>query len=117
MKDIGTPLQAIKFVMSEFLAGGESESFLNDWLDGDVDSYGDEYKKFCADNPDEPEHVAKDGSIRKQHYGPDRQPIDDIEDAGWGPAFCAGNALKYVRRAANKNGADDLKKGRWYYAR
>ena len=65
--------------------------------------------------PSEPEHVAADGSIRKDHYGMGRQPWDDIVDVGWGPAFAAGNALKYVRRHAAKNGADDLTKGRWYY--
>lgn len=57
------------------------------------------------------------GFERKAHYGSGRQPIDDIEDAGWGAAFCAGNALKYVRRHAAKNGADDLEKFRWYYQR
>ena len=52
---------------------------------------------------------------RAAHYGAGRQPWDDILDQGWGPAFAAGNALKYVRRYKNKNGEDDLKKGRWYY--
>ena len=52
---------------------------------------------------------------RAAHYGAGRQPWDDILDAGWGPAFAAGNALKYVRRAAAKNGEDDINKARWYY--
>lgn len=38
------------------------------------------------------------GDGRKQHYGADRQPIDDIMLFGWGPQFCAGNVLKYLRR-------------------
>jgi hypothetical protein len=63
----------------------------------------------------EPEHVADDGSLRKDHYGSGRQPWDDIVDAGWGPAFAAGNILKYIRRAANKGGPDDVAKGCWYY--
>ncbi len=52
---------------------------------------------------------------RAAHYGAGRQPWDDILDVGWGPAFAAGNALKYIRRHAAKNGEDDLKKGRWYF--
>lgn len=65
----------------------------------------------------EPEHIAADGTIRKDHYGAGRQPWDDIVDAGWGAQFAAGNALKYVRRYMAKNGEDDLEKGRWYFAR
>lgn len=65
----------------------------------------------------EPEFTAPDGTVRKEHYGSGRQPWDDIVDVGWGPEFAAGNALKYVRRYKAKNGADDLEKGRWYYAR
>lgn len=65
----------------------------------------------------EPEHIAADGTVRKDHYGAGRQPWDDIVAAGWGPIFSAGNALKYVRRYAAKNGEDDLEKGRWYMSR
>lgn len=65
----------------------------------------------------EPEHVGADGTVRKNHYGAGRQPWDEIVDLGWGPEFAAGNALKYVKRHAAKNGDDDLAKGRWYYAR
>lgn len=64
----------------------------------------------------EPEHVAQDGTVRKSHYGAGRQPWDDIREWGWAPHFAAGNVLKYVRRAAAKNGEDDLKKARWYWA-
>jgi hypothetical protein len=31
--------------------------------------------------------------------------------------FCRGNVLKYVSRATHKNGAEDLKKARWYLDR
>lgn len=62
----------------------------------------------------EPEHIGTDGTVRKSHG---RQPWDDIIDAGCGPEFAFGNALKYVRRYDKKNGEDDLTKGRWYYAR
>jgi uncharacterized protein DUF3310 len=65
----------------------------------------------------EPEHIAADGTVRKDHYGAGRQPWDDIVHLGWAPEFAAGNALKYVRRHRDKGGEDDLEKGRWYYAR
>lgn len=52
---------------------------------------------------------------RAAHYGDGIQPWDHIKAVGWGPQFAAGNALKYVRRYKNKNGEDDLQKGRWYY--
>ena len=64
----------------------------------------------------EPEITGIDGTTRKAHYGAGRQPWDDIKDLGWGAEFAAGNALKYVRRHKAKNGADDLAKGRWYFA-
>lgn len=73
---------------------------------------------MCSDTvTKEPEFQAADGTTRKLHYGSGRQPWDDICDLGWGPIFAAGNALKYVRRYTQKNGLDDLEKGRWYYAR
>lgn len=31
--------------------------------------------------------------------------------------FCAGNIVKYVLRAKEKNGVEDLKKARWYLER
>lgn len=64
----------------------------------------------------EPEITGIDGTVRKAHYGAGRQPWDDIKLLGWAPEFAAGNALKYVRRHAAKNGDDDLAKGRWYFA-
>lgn len=64
---------------------------------------------------DEKERVAADGTVRKAHYGDGRQPWDVIKEKDWAPEFAAGNALKYIRRAAAKNGADDIKKARWYF--
>lgn len=55
------------------------------------------------------------GDGRKAHYGAGRQPIDDIVDQGWGPEFCAGNIVKYLRR--DKEVEDSLKKAKWYYAK
>ena len=44
-------------------------------------------------NKPEPERA--DG--RKRHYCEGRQALDDIVDAGWGPAFCAASVLAYLR--------------------
>lgn len=56
------------------------------------------------------------------HYGGADNPyevIKIIEALGWGEAFCAGNALKYLMRAGRKtdNPVEDLKKARWYIDR
>lgn len=119
MKHTGTPLQAIKYVFDHLLKTGKGYDtcveFLNDWMYGDF--HWPHFAEFCAANPDEPEHRAADGTVRKAHYGTGRQPWDDMVDAGWAPHFAAGCVLKYVRRAAAKNGEDDLKKARWYHAR
>lgn len=64
----------------------------------------------------QPKGDAAEIGQRAAHYGDGVQPWDHIKAAGWGPEFAAGNALKYVRRYKTKNGEDDLKKGRWYYA-
>lgn len=45
------------------------------------------------------------------------QPIDLIEALGDGPAFCRGNAMKYLARYDRKNGIEDLHKARWYLNR
>lgn len=50
---------------------------------------------------------------RKPWYGEGRQPIDDIMAAGWGPEFCAGNVLKYLRRT--KSPEHSLESARIYY--
>lgn len=52
---------------------------------------------------------------RKSWYGGGRQPWDDILDAGWGPAFAAGNVLKYLRRT--KEPEHSLQSARWYWQR
>lgn len=54
-----------------------------------------------------------DGSVRKLHYGEGKQPIDHIIAAGWGPEFCAGNVLKYLRRT--KEPEHSLESARWYW--
>lgn len=60
------------------------------------------------------EHVASDGTTRKTHYGASRQPWDDIKEAGWGPEFCAGNVLKYLRR--DKDLKHSLESAQVYYS-
>lgn len=52
-------------------------------------------------------------SDRKPWYGEGRQPIDDIMEAGWGPEFCAGNVLKYLRRT--KSPEHSLESAKVYY--
>lgn len=61
----------------------------------------------------EPEFTAKDGSIRKTHYGSGRQPWDDMVALTWAPDFAAANVLKYLRR--EKEREDSLKKANWYW--
>jgi uncharacterized protein DUF3310 len=65
----------------------------------------------------EPEFTADDGTVRKAHYGTGKQPWDIIVESYWGAQFAAGNVLKYIRRAPNKNGDDDVRKARWYFQR
>lgn len=60
-------------------------------------------------------HPDDRGVPRQDHYGPGRQPFDDILDAGWAPAFAAGNVLKYLR--LTKEPEHSLESARWYYAR
>lgn len=119
----GSPLQAIKFACHVNKQHSERMvvEFLRDWHDGFVSKiWSEEYTAFCDANPDEPTHVAADGTTRQAHYGSGRQPWDDIVERGWGPEMAAGNALKYVRRDSGMKGtarARDLKHARWYYAR
>ncbi len=123
----GTPLQAIKWVTSCRTCLTEPKhglGFLLGWLNSDslaaftgwqTDSTHPgtvkqiTFAEFCKANPDEPERA--DG--RKVHYGSGRQPLDDIIDAGWGAAFCAGNVLKYLRR--DKQIEDSRTKAIWYW--
>lgn len=111
----GTPLQAIKYAIDK-LSAGDPEGFLRRWIEGEAHLWSD-FTEFCAENPDEPEIKAPDGTVRKAHYGTGKQPWDIIVEQGWGAAFAAGNVLKYVRRAALKHGEDDIAKARWYWAR
>jgi hypothetical protein len=54
-----------------------------------------------------------DGSVRKAHYGPGRQPWDDVVARGWGPGFAAGCVVRYLRR--DKRPKHSLESARWYY--
>jgi len=56
-----------------------------------------------------------DNTPRKAHYGDGEQPWDVIVRLGWGPAFAAGNVLKYLRRS--KHPEHSLESAAWYYAR
>jgi hypothetical protein len=62
----------------------------------------------------EPERKFADGTVRKAHYGDGVQPWDTMRSRGWACIFATGSVLKYVRRAAAKNGEDDIKKA-WYF--
>lgn len=57
-----------------------------------------------------------DGTQRKAHYGAGKQPWDFIKEAGWGPAFAAGNVLKYMNRPG-KDPAHNLESAFWYWDR
>ena len=63
-----------------------------------------------AESVDHPAHYGGDGNAY--------EAIRVIEAMGDGPAFCRGNAIKYLMRH-DKKGAqlDDLKKARWYVDR
>jgi hypothetical protein len=119
-----TPLQALKF--STKLNNGMGDKFIALYLEGkDVSDWrcitepvrdtaeaqakSQSFAEFAKLNPDEPERA--DG--RKVHYGAGRQPLDDIVELGWGPMFCAGNVLKYLRR--DKQLEDSKKKAKWYF--
>ena len=58
---------------------------------------------------------------RPQHYQGKVECIDAIESAIEGldgmEAMCTGNAIKYLYRWKRKNGAEDLKKAKWYIER
>jgi hypothetical protein len=115
---VGTPLQAIKYALAQIddeRSDVEVEVFLRDWSEGAVGAYSERYQKFIDANPDEPEHVAEDGTVRKSHYGSGRQPWDDAKDDGRAEDFAAVCVLKYLRRT--KPDPNDLNDARWYYAR
>jgi hypothetical protein len=57
-----------------------------------------------------------------QHYTNGKvECIDGIEAATEGltgfEGYCTGNAIKYLWRWKHKNGAEDLKKAKWYIER
>ncbi len=54
-----------------------------------------------------------DNAERQSHYGAGRQPWDNIVEVGWGPAFAAGNVLKYLCR--DKEPEHSLASARWYW--
>jgi hypothetical protein len=55
-----------------------------------------------------------DETVRQTHYGEGRQVWDTIvEKTDWGPAFAAGNVLKYLRR--DKSPEHSLESARWYW--
>lgn len=56
-----------------------------------------------------------DNTVRKAHYGDGEQPWDVIVRLGWGPAFAAGNVLKYLRRSKHQEHSMEI--AAWYYAR
>lgn len=55
------------------------------------------------------------------HYNAGKiECIEFIEDQGFGPGFCIGNAIKYIARAGRKNPEheiEDLEKAVWYLKR
>lgn len=73
------------------------------------------------------EKVKYDSVNNPSHYTDTNiEVIDYIEDKGYGPGFCIGNAIKYLSRAGRKCDADktlkekemeDLKKAIWYINR
>lgn len=55
---------------------------------------------------------AKDRQIGGNFYKKTIQPWDIIET--WGLDFWRGNVIKYILRAPEKNGVEDLKKAKHY---
>ncbi len=56
-----------------------------------------------------------------KHYTTGKiEVIEFIEDQGFGPGFCMGNAIKYAARAGKKDPTkeiEDLEKAQWYLKR
>ena len=65
-----------------------------------------------APNRDAP---GADGTTRKAHYGPGKQPWDTTVERGWGPHAAAFCVIRYLRR--DKAPEHSLESARWYYAR
>ena len=52
------------------------------------------------------------------HYGGEANPYEAIKIIeAWNMGFHLGNVLKYILRANNKGGLQDLLKARWYLDR
>lgn len=53
--------------------------------------------------------------IRPDYYGGESDPFEPVKVIrAWDLNFNLGNVLKYVRRARQRNGLDDLRKARTY---
>jgi len=77
--------------------------------------------ELCFCGLPEADTAADESVDHPAHYGGKADPYETIkviEAMGDGPAFCRGNAIKYLMRH-DKKGAqlDDLKKARWYVDR
>lgn len=54
-------------------------------------------------------------NVNPSHYdGHTVTPIELIDAYGFTEGFCVGNVIKYVARAKEKNGREDLVKALWY---
>lgn len=102
---------------------------LNPKLDEMSEAYGKSMQKL-VNEPDHPMRTLHD--IARQHEGWDRtkdDPVDHPKHYTSHPSgieciqitehmnFNLGNAIKYIWRAGDKGGAEDLKKARWYLDR
>lgn len=113
--EYGSALQAIKFACS--LGSDDAlATFLTAWHEGDSLDPWFEYQQFRTDNPDEPTHVATDGTVRTSHYGAGKQPWDTTIELGMAVDFAGGNVLKYLRRTKTSGEGNDAK-AMWYWKR
>ncbi|MDE2426251.1 MAG: hypothetical protein KGO96_10145 [Elusimicrobia bacterium] len=62
--------------------------------------------------PDREQPGSDAAPIRKAHYGPGCQPIDDMIELGWAAHFMAGSILRYLRR--DKDREHSLESARRY---
>lgn len=75
----------------------------------------DEYEKVCAHEP----MNKKIDPVNPDHYKNSTsleciEAMEIVLGANTVICFCVGNAWKYIWRWKNKNGAEDLKKAKWY---
>lgn len=59
------------------------------------------------------EAAGADGTVRKAHYGPGKQPWDTTLEFGWGPHAAGFCVLRYLRR--DKAVEHSRESARWYY--